>query len=82
MSEARQLSNLELISKYPELKTRYLFSAILRMVRESMGIGQQELADELGVSRETLSLYENMLSVPKEPDQFIDKLTNSLNLWS
>ena len=39
----------------------------LRKARELAGMGQQEMADEIGISRRSVSAYEGGGSIPKRP---------------
>ena len=43
----------------PELNVTQIFAKRLRGLRESVGLSQGELAEKLGVSRGSISYYEN-----------------------
>lgn len=48
----------------PELNVTQIFAKRLRGLRESVGLSQGELAEKLGVSRGSISYYENQSRVP------------------
>ena len=54
------------------------FSERLRLLRESKGLNQSQLAEKLGVSRGSISYYENKDRIPGI--EFLDKTSKFFNV--
>ena len=64
---------------YEEAKSRQMFSSLLRTVRNSLNLTQEEMATRLGVSRVRYNQYEGGYHLPKQPQVFLTGIANILN---